>query len=58
LAFAVTDSGPGFDVEAAYTREPGGLVNMADRIQAAGGQVRITSVAESGTTVMGWVPVA
>ena len=58
LAFAVTDSGPGFDVEAAYAQEPGGLVNMADRIAAAGGEVRITSVAESGTTVMGWVPVA
>ncbi|MEY9908688.1 signal transduction histidine kinase [Catenulispora sp. MAP12-49] len=56
LAFAVTDSGPGFDVDAAYEQEPGGLVNMADRIAAAGGEVRITSVPESGTTVMGWVP--
>jgi signal transduction histidine kinase len=58
LAFAVTDSGPGFDVEAAYEQEPGGLVNMADRIAAAGGEVKIRSALESGTTVMGWVPVA
>ena len=58
LAFAVTDSGPGFDVDAAYEQEPGGLVNMADRIAAAGGDVRITSVPEAGTTVTGWVPVA
>jgi len=58
LVFAVADSGPGFDVEAASAQEPGGLVNMADRIAAAGGEVRITSVVESGTTVMGWVPVA
>lgn len=56
LDFAVTDSGPGFDVEAAYMQEPGGLVNMADRIAAAGGEVWITSVVEAGTTVMGWVP--
>ncbi|MEY9926226.1 signal transduction histidine kinase [Catenulispora sp. GP43] len=56
LAFAVTDSGPGFDVDAASQQEPGGLVNMADRIAAAGGEVRITSVPESGTTVRGWVP--
>jgi signal transduction histidine kinase len=58
LAFAVTDSGPGFDVDAAYEQEPGGLVNMADRIAAAGGAVRITSVPEAGTTVMGWVTLA
>ena len=58
LTFAVADSGPGFDVAAAYEQEPGGLVNMADRIAAAGGEVRISSVPESGTTVVGWVPVA
>ena len=58
LTFAVADSGPGFDVAAAYEQEPGGLVNMGDRIAAAGGEVRISSVSESGTTVMGWVPVA
>jgi signal transduction histidine kinase len=58
LAFAVMDSGPGFDVDAAYAQEPGGLVNMADRIAAAGGEVRISSSVEFGTAVMGWVPVA
>ena len=58
LAFAVTDAGPGFDVPAAYAREPGGLVNMADRIAAAAGEVRISSAPETGTTVRGWVPVA
>jgi signal transduction histidine kinase len=55
LAFAVADAGPGFDVAAASAREPGGLVNMADRIAAAGGELRISSVPQSGTTVTGWV---
>ena len=58
LVFAVADSGPGFDVAAALTQEPGGLVNMTDRIAAAGGEVRISSEPQAGTTVLGWVPVA
>jgi signal transduction histidine kinase len=58
LMFTVADSGPGFDVSEAYRREPGGLVNMADRIAAAGGRVTILSTPETGTTVVGWVPVA
>jgi signal transduction histidine kinase len=57
LTFTVVDAGPGFDVAEAQRREPGGLVNMADRIAAAGGEVRILSSVETGTTVVGWVPV-
>ena len=35
-----------------------GLQNMADRIGAVGGDVRVSSAAGTGTQVAGWVPVA
>ena len=40
LRFSIADQGPGFDAEAA---EGGGLQNMADRISAVGGDVRVSS---------------
>ena len=55
LRFSIADQGPGFDAEAA---EGGGLQNMADRISAVGGDVRVSSGAGTGTRVAGWVPVA
>jgi signal transduction histidine kinase len=55
LCFSISDQGPGFDGEAI---EGGGLQNMADRIGAVGGDVRVSSVAGTGTQVTGWVPVA
>lgn len=54
LWFAVADDGPGFvpaDQHAGL-----GLQSMADRIAAAGGQVRIDSAVGSGTVVSGQVP--
>lgn len=54
LCFSIADQGPGFDAEAI---EGGGLQNMADRIGAVGGEVRVTSGAGTGTQVTGWVPV-
>jgi signal transduction histidine kinase len=55
LRFSIADQGPGFDSEAV---EGGGLQNMADRIGAVGGEVRVSSAAGTGTQVTGWVPVA
>jgi signal transduction histidine kinase len=55
LRFSIADQGPGFDAEAI---EGGGLQNMADRIGAVGGDVRVSSAAGTGTQVAGWVPVA
>jgi signal transduction histidine kinase len=56
LTFEVTDDGSGFD---ATTRGVGaGLLNMADRIGAFGGHLRVDSFPGQGTTVIGTVPVA
>jgi hypothetical protein len=48
-------SAAGFDAEAI---EGGGLQNMADRIGAVGGDVRVSSAEGTGTQVNGWVPIA
>jgi len=55
LSFDVTDDGLGFDV----TKDTAGsgLRNMADRIEAMGGQLEIRSSAHQGTTVSGLVPI-
>jgi signal transduction histidine kinase len=55
LTFSVTDDGAGFDPEA--TSRGAGLTNMADRLAALGGDVRIQSEPGRGTTVTGRVPV-
>jgi signal transduction histidine kinase len=55
LSFSVTDDGVGFDPAA--THHGTGLQGIADRLDALGGTVVITSVAGSGTTVSGTVPV-
>jgi signal transduction histidine kinase len=49
VALVVEDDGPGFDVESAVTGT--GLVNMADRMLAAGGSLVIDSSPSSGTRV-------
>jgi signal transduction histidine kinase len=56
LTFEVSDDGPGFDP--ATTRSGLGLQGMADRIDAIGGTLRVTSGAGEGTTVLGDVPIA
>jgi len=56
LCFEVSDEGAGFAVEAV---EPGsGLVNMRDRMEAAGGTLRVTSRPGHGTSVRGSVSIA
>ncbi len=56
LRFAVIDYGKGFDVAA--TKKGSGLTNMADRIDALGGEVEVASEQGHGTTLHGWLRVA
>jgi len=51
LRFTVTDDGVGFD--AAVGGDGTGLVGMADRLAAVGGEVRVSSSPGGGTTVTG-----
>jgi signal transduction histidine kinase len=55
LRFTVADAGPGFDIEAAG--DGGGLQNMADRVGAVGGDLKVSTEPGTGTWVTGWVPV-
>jgi signal transduction histidine kinase len=55
VTFGVADDGPGFDPNS--TGEGAGLLNMADRIHAAGGELTITARPGAGTAVAGFVPV-
>jgi signal transduction histidine kinase len=56
LAFEVTDDGTGFDPAARGLGA--GLLNMADRLGAFGGRLRVDSAPGQGTYVTGTVPVA
>jgi len=54
MTFSVRDEGPGFNLN---TVELGsGLRNMADRLDASGGHLQITSVPGHGTTITGTIP--
>ncbi len=55
LTFLVHDDGLGFDPSS--TPRGAGLQNMADRLEALGGILEVTSGAGRGTTVTGTVPV-
>ena len=55
LFFTVADDGPGFDP--ATAARGAGLTNMADRLGAVGGTLRIRSSPGAGTEVSGRVPV-
>jgi signal transduction histidine kinase len=55
LVFTVSDDGRGFDV--ASTAKGAGLQNMADRLDAVGGGLRIESQPGGGTAVTGSIPV-
>jgi signal transduction histidine kinase len=55
LSFRVTDDGEGFDAVA--TNYGTGLQGMADRLDAIGGELRVSSEPGRGTTVTGTVPV-
>jgi signal transduction histidine kinase len=55
LTFTVTDDGRGFDPNSNV--DGTGLQGMADRLDAIGGTLDVTSAPGSGTTVTGRVPV-
>lgn len=54
LVFEVRDDGLGFDP--ALVSQSSGLLNMADRVAALGGQLVIDSAPGSGTSVRGSIP--
>jgi signal transduction histidine kinase len=51
LAFEVSDDGIGFDT--AIAKKGAGLTNMADRLDALGGSLTVTSTPSGGTTIAG-----
>jgi signal transduction histidine kinase len=53
LTFTISDDGTGFDP----TTRGNGLTNIADRLDAAGGNLNITSTPSHGTTLTGTIPV-
>ncbi len=54
VEFRVDDDGVGF--EPGSTTRGSGLQNMADRAEALGGTVQVSSALGRGTTVTGWLP--
>jgi signal transduction histidine kinase len=56
LRFSVSDDGGGFDP--ATVSRGAGLTNMEDRLDALGGELRVTSSPGSGTSVEGWLGIA
>jgi signal transduction histidine kinase len=55
LNFEVSDDGVGF--ETAIAKKGAGLTNMADRLDALGGSLKVKSSPNGGTTVSGTLPV-
>ena len=55
LRFQTRDSGVGFTIDG--TPQGQGLVNMRDRLAAAGGELTLRSRPGFGTVVKGWVPI-
>ena len=55
LTFDVDDDGSGF--ETASAKQGAGLVNMHDRLDALGGEVKVTSRPGAGTHIRGVVPI-
>lgn len=54
VSFQVSDDGRGFD--AATVTRGAGLTNMADRLDALGGALAVTSAPGCGSTVRGRLP--
>jgi signal transduction histidine kinase len=55
LSFTITDDGIGFDTS--KTNYGTGLQGMADRLDAIGGRLNVTSEPGAGTTVTGTIPI-
>ena len=55
LTFSVVDAGPGFEID--KSEMGSGLENMADRLDAIGGALRVKSARGESTEVSGTIPV-
>ena len=58
VQLCVSDSGAGFDVEAAARKKGLGLVSMTERLRLVGGELTISSRPSRGTQIEARVPVA
>jgi signal transduction histidine kinase len=58
LRFEIRDDGAGFDMTDSDRVHGHGFVNMADRLGAFGGSVRVVSAPGSGTTITGTIPLS
>jgi signal transduction histidine kinase len=56
LRFEISDDGAGFEMVAGATNHGHGFVNMADRLGAFGGNVKVVSAPGAGTTIIGTIP--
>lgn len=56
LAFDVSDDGKGFEV--AHAQRGAGLTNMADRVDALGGTLEVSSSPGRGTRIAASLPAA
>jgi len=59
VQFSVTDDGPGFTEAQRVQAEAAGhfgLRSMQARINSLGGELTVTSGADSGVVVQGWLP--
>jgi signal transduction histidine kinase len=55
LAFEIKDQGPGFDP--VKVNSSSGMQNMADRIEAIGGTIKVVSIPGQGTRIKGTLPI-
>lgn len=56
LVLEVSDAGPGFEVEGAFSSNRLGLSGMRERVESLGGQFQIDSIKGQGTTVQARLP--
>jgi PAS domain S-box-containing protein len=56
IHLAVSDSGAGFDINAAKARRGLGLISMEERLRLVGGELSINSQPQHGTTIHARVP--
>ncbi|MAT98400.1 MAG: histidine kinase [Anaerolineaceae bacterium] len=58
LTVEISDSGPGFDVQATAVYERLGLVGMRERVELLGGQFELHSAVGHGTTIRAILPLS
>jgi signal transduction histidine kinase len=56
LVLRIRDNGRGFDPRDPFTSKSLGLLGMRERAAMLGGEVKVSSTLEVGTTVTAWIP--